>query len=326
MAEGREVMDVGGRPLTAIEVRAQVQLIQQVMKGVMKKDVHYGIIPGCAKPSLWKPGAETIMTTFRLVADPEIEDLCSEDIVHYRVKVRISTMSGIPVGAGIGECSSEEKKYKWREAICPEEFEETSGDRRRELWHRGYKQAKPYKTKQVRSDVADIANTVLKMAKKRALVDAVLTATAASDIFSQDLEDIPEELIGLFENGTPRGKPKVAMPKELAPEEKLEVDIKKGFAILSLSPEKKKEMEGAYEGRPRKELLAVLNSMVDEGLKKEQEQRPKETNQNQEKQETKSKKSVCKECGTTLTPKVADYSQKHFGQLLCFKCQKAIAK
>lgn len=35
-------------------------------------------------------------------------------------------------------------------------------------------------------------NTVLKMAKKRALVDAVLTATAASDIFDQDLEDLEE--------------------------------------------------------------------------------------------------------------------------------------
>ena len=35
-------------------------------------------------------------------------------------------------------------------------------------------------------------NTVLKMAKKRAMVDAVLTATAASDLFAQDLEDIAE--------------------------------------------------------------------------------------------------------------------------------------
>lgn len=32
-------------------------------------------------------------------------------------------------------------------------------------------------------------NTILKMAKKRAFVDAVLTATAASDIYTQDLDD-----------------------------------------------------------------------------------------------------------------------------------------
>jgi len=37
---------------------------------------------------------------------------------------------------------------------------------------------------------ADVYNVVLKQAKKRALVDAVLTATAASDHFTQDLEDL----------------------------------------------------------------------------------------------------------------------------------------
>ena len=31
------------------------------------------------------------------------------------------------------------------------------------------------------------------MAKKRSLVDAILTATAASDIFTQDLEELEEE-------------------------------------------------------------------------------------------------------------------------------------
>ena len=44
---------------------------------------------------------------------------------------------------------------------------------------------------------ADHYNTVLKMAKKRALVDAVLTTTAASDIFSQDLEELNASLATL---------------------------------------------------------------------------------------------------------------------------------
>jgi len=34
------------------------------------------------------------------------------------------------------------------------------------------------------------------MAKKRAHVDAILTATAASDIFTQDVEDMPEVIPG----------------------------------------------------------------------------------------------------------------------------------
>ena len=41
-------------------------------------------------------------------------------------------------------------------------------------------------------DVADQYNTVLKMANKRSLVAAVLNATAASDIFTQDIEDMPQ--------------------------------------------------------------------------------------------------------------------------------------
>jgi hypothetical protein len=41
-------------------------------------------------------------------------------------------------------------------------------------------------------DIADTYNTVLKMSKKRAYVDAVITACAASDIFTQDAEDLRE--------------------------------------------------------------------------------------------------------------------------------------
>ncbi len=41
---------------------------------------------------------------------------------------------------------------------------------------------------------ADMFNTVLKMAKKRAFVDATITATACNDLFTQDLEDIRANL------------------------------------------------------------------------------------------------------------------------------------
>ena len=40
-------------------------------------------------------------------------------------------------------------------------------------------------------DLADQYNTVLKMSNKRSLVAAVLNVTAASDIFTQDIEDMP---------------------------------------------------------------------------------------------------------------------------------------
>jgi len=184
------------KPLTAAEMQMQVNTIQHVMEQVMIKDVHYGKIPGCKEPSLYKPGAEKIMVTFRLSADPEITDLSTNDQVRYQVKVRLISPSGVFVGAGIGECSSSEEKYKWRKAICKEEFEETPPERRREKWCKGWDNKPNYKAQQIRTEPADLANTVLKMAKKRALVDAVLTATAASDCFTQDVEDLPDGYIG----------------------------------------------------------------------------------------------------------------------------------
>lgn len=181
--------------LAAGEIQDQVNVIQHVMKQVMKQDVHYGVIPGCKEKSLYKPGAEKIMAAFRLSADPDITDLSDSDQIRYRVKVKLVSPSGVTVGFGVGECSSSEEKYKWRNAVCPQEFDEFDPSRKREKWVKGWQNKPPFKRQQVRTDPADLANTILKMAKKRALVDGVLTATAASDCFTQDIEDLPPEYI-----------------------------------------------------------------------------------------------------------------------------------
>ncbi len=187
------------QPMTAAEVVAQKRLIQEVMQAVMKEGTHYGTIPGCGpKPTLLKPGADCILTTFKIAVHPEIEDLSSDDEVRYRIKAKgIHMASDNVVGIGVGEASSSEEKYKWRKSVCEEEWNETTEDRRREKWCNGYNEKDNYKVKQVRTNPADVANTVLKMAKKRAAVDLTLTSTAASDCFSQDLEDLPE---GVREN------------------------------------------------------------------------------------------------------------------------------
>ncbi len=180
------------KPLTAAEIKAQVQIIQRVLSEIMLKDVHYGTIPGTPKPTLYKPGSEKILATFHISAEPrEVEDLSTSDEIRYRVKVYGVTMNGVVIGVGVGECSSNEEKYKWRKPVCDEEFNETPEDRRRIVWKKG---SPAYQQKQVRTNPADVANTVLKMAKKRAQIDMTLTATAASDVFDQDLEDMPDEI------------------------------------------------------------------------------------------------------------------------------------
>ena len=201
---------------TAAQIRAQVNLIQEVMQSVMKEGTHYGTIPGCNAPSLYKPGAEKIMATFRLAAEPVVEDLSTHDEIRYRIKVRMRSPSGVDLGAGVGECSSSEEKYKWRNAICDDEFNATPEDRRRIKYGRK-KGGGHYTQQQIRTQPADLANTILKMAKKRALIDAVLTTTAASDIFTQDIEDVPEEMREAVTEAEPVQKPQSKSGKTAAP-------------------------------------------------------------------------------------------------------------
>ncbi len=181
------------RPATAVEIRAQVNLIQEVMKAVMIDGVHFGTIPGTPKPTLYKPGSEKILSTFRIAIEPIVTDLSTHDEARYRVETRATSQgNGMYLGSGTGEASSNEEKYKWRKAVCQEEFDETPEDRRRQVWKKGYQDKPNYQIAQVRTNHADVANTILKMAKKRSQIDVTLTVTAASDVFSQDIEDLPE--------------------------------------------------------------------------------------------------------------------------------------
>lgn len=206
------------KPLSAVEIKAQVQTIQQVMEAVMKPDVHYGKIPGTQKNTLYKAGSEKILSTFRIAVDPIVEDLSTSDCYRYRVIARGVLPTGEIIGSGVGECSTDEEKYKWRGAVCDKEFESTTEDRRRIKYSKPSNWNKDGETKQVRTNPADLANTVLKMAKKRAQIDLTLTATGASDVFEQDLEDMPDELrdelAGQRQQST---KPQSAPPKEKAP-------------------------------------------------------------------------------------------------------------
>lgn len=197
------------RTQTATEIRAQVNLIQEVMRAVMKEGTHFGTIPGCQKPSLWKPGAEVLFATFRVSVDPIVEDLSTRDEARFRVTARGVSNHGVPLGSAVGEASSDEEKYKWREVVCLEEWDATPEDRRRLKWKRG--QQKAYPVQQIRANIADCRNTILKMASKRATVALALQITAASDIFSQDIEDLPEEL---RESVTDEGAP-APLPSEI---------------------------------------------------------------------------------------------------------------
>lgn len=197
--------------ITVSEVVAQHDKIVSVMEAVMRDGIHYGRIPGISKPTLLKPGAEVIISALRLAPDYETEKLFSEDghlTAISKCTLRHITTS-LVIATGEGLCSSRESKYAYRnqkrscpvcgnesiikgkaeygggwicwkkEGGCGEKFGD--GDVRIENQEVG---------KITNPDLPDTWNTVLKMAGKRALVAAVLNGTAASDVFTQDAEDM----------------------------------------------------------------------------------------------------------------------------------------
>src|SRR3990167_7009919 len=264
-----EITVVSEAPLSATQIKQQVNLIQEVMMEVMQgpskenpTGTHYGVIPGCAKPSLYKAGAEKLSMTFRLRPiidndrDVNIERLDNghRDI---RVYCHVFNMGGIELATGVGSCSTMESKFRYRggekiptgqpvpkeywnlkkEAKFSEALEKIGGlgfgvakiNGQWEVCEMGEKMENP--------DIADSYNTVLKMAKKRAYIDGILSATAASDIFTQDVEDMPEVINATAQppvgNG---GKPEVQMPQEKpAGDGKRIISEKQGNRLLAIA-------------------------------------------------------------------------------------------
>lgn len=176
--------------LSGAALVARVQRVREVMRDLMEENVHYGRVPGTQKPSLWKPGAELLLMTFQIGPRLDVTDLSTADEIRYRVKVSgFAQQTGEVLAEGIGEASTSEEKYRWRGVVHEKEWTATPADRRRVKYQRDGKELR-----QVRTSPADLANTALLMAVKRGTINMTRVVTACSDIFDQDLEDLPEDL------------------------------------------------------------------------------------------------------------------------------------
>jgi len=184
--------------LSVTAILERITKVQIILEQIMHEDVHYGTIPGCGKPSLYQPGAEILLLTFRLGARHEIHESRENGEIRIRVRCEIfDQRTGLTLGDEWGECSSLEDKYAWNRAGSDSEFDATDPDRRRVVWKKGKRpsnggQASDYQVKQVRVNPSDVANTVLAMACKRGKVRATRAALAISSIFDVNTEDIPE--------------------------------------------------------------------------------------------------------------------------------------
>ena len=136
----------------------KITQFQKVIQQTLRQNHDYGIVPGTDKPTLLKPGAEKILMMMGLRSEFEIVDSTRDfENGFFQYQVRCKLYKGdLIITEGLGSCNTKERKY-------------------------------------LRQDPFSIDNTVLKMAKKRALVDATLLVASLSDIFTQDLEDMDLE-------------------------------------------------------------------------------------------------------------------------------------
>ena len=198
-------------------VAHQVNKVQALMKRVLKKDTHYGRIPGTNRESLYKAGAEKIGLTFR-VGQRIHEETTDLGDGHYDFSYRVElyhTPTGQFLGEGVGSASTKESKYRYRKGTIETKVQVPLAYRKTgkvEVLIEALKTAKVkipddaeevvavknnntgqlmvgFKVRMENKDIADIYNTVRKMGKKRAYVDAIISAFALSDIFTQDIEE-----------------------------------------------------------------------------------------------------------------------------------------
>jgi len=139
-------------------MRSQRTALKEFIGSQMVEGINndFAVIPGCKHPSLLKPGAEKIANIFQLgsrIVNVEKDIDMHQSFVMFTYRIEIYYLpNDVAIATCEGSCNNLEAKYR-------------------------------------NVPFGSVINTVQKMAQKRAYVGAVISATGASDFFTQDMED-----------------------------------------------------------------------------------------------------------------------------------------
>jgi predicted peroxiredoxin len=154
----------------------EVKQFHNFIKNLLREGEDFGTVEGVSKPFLFKAGAEKITYALGLRIAVSIQDRRETDTeLSYTVKCQVIDKNDKVISEGFGIASSNEVKY--------------------------YLQIQKLINKNIPQSVAvkSLANTLLKMAEKRAIVDAVLHILGLSNIFTQDEDTLDEDTLGTEE-------------------------------------------------------------------------------------------------------------------------------
>ena len=157
------------KDLLELPIAKRLAEVRAFIKSQLEPDVDYRYIrdkkgnPISQKPTLFRSGAEKLALFFNLRATYEVKELEDWDkgFFKYSVKCYLTNgHTGEVITEGLGIAHSKERKFRSEKV-----------------------------------DVFDLPNTLLKIAKKRAFVDAILSATGGSYFFYSGSEEDEDELI-----------------------------------------------------------------------------------------------------------------------------------
>jgi hypothetical protein len=191
-----------------------MERMETLHRTLMKDGTDYGTVQGIDKPFLQQPGAEKLALFYNLVPTHIVEVTAGDGItspplsVVVRCRLHVQSEEGPVVGEGLGAANSWEKKHRWRfaELTCPSCGCATILKSRKEgegyfCWAKKggcgatFPPGDPAIEQQERGmienpDPWDLQNTLVKMARKRAFVDATKGTTGTSALYSQDPEEV----------------------------------------------------------------------------------------------------------------------------------------
>ena len=154
-------------------VKNAITMCENLVREVLKPDIDFGKTPGIEYPYLWDSGAAKLMAAFNAYPTYKILDtIDSVSKTAYTVQCElVARNTGKLLTVGLGSCSTTEKRYR-------------------------------YLRKDNQAEAEGIPNTILKMAAKRADIDAVHSlpgvAGTLRKLFTRGLPDSLTETARLF--------------------------------------------------------------------------------------------------------------------------------
>lgn len=244
---------------------AKIQQMQNVVQKTLKKGHDFGEVPGTSKPTLLKPGGEKICMLFGL--NPEYEFLQTtedydKEFFSYNIRCTLFR-NGQPVAQGVGSCNSKEKKYRFINVDeIPENYIGQSEQITGKYGRTKYKINNP--------DICSLVNTILKMAKKRAFIDAVLQVASLSEVFTQDVEDMGDFI---------QQEQDATLTIEQAKNLKLSFGKYKGTSLIELAHKDGNYCDWLYNNEKTDPVIKKALMMILDDVNKQSSQMIQEENQ-----------------------------------------------